>query len=115
MFRNALTANDKYPVRDCENLSSPIQMQFSLKPKTFSGSFVPFLESTSNFKHFEKENDRQVLYFGNYRLSKTWLDHSLKNILSEHPLTVNMLKGTKLLENQRERNFIIFFHHCERT
>ena len=35
--------------------------------------------------------------FGNYRLSKTWLEHSLKNTVSEHPLRVNMLNGTKLL------------------
>ena len=35
VFGNALTANDKYPVRDCENLSSPFQMQGSLKPKIF--------------------------------------------------------------------------------
>ena len=31
----------------------------------------------------------------NYRLSNTWLDHSLKTPVSEHPLTVNMLKGAK--------------------
>ena len=42
MFRNRLTANDKYPVRDCENLSSPIQMQLYLKPKTFSQFFCHF-------------------------------------------------------------------------
>ena len=34
--RNTLTANDKDPFRDCENLSSPIQMQLSLYPKFFS-------------------------------------------------------------------------------
>ena len=54
MFRNTLTSNDKYPVRDCVNFLSPIQMQLSLKPIIFSDFFVPFLESTSNFKHFEK-------------------------------------------------------------
>ena len=32
----------------------PIQMRLSEKQKTFSLFFVPFLESTSNFKHFEK-------------------------------------------------------------
>ena len=46
---------DMYPVRDCENFSSPIQMQLSEKPKFFSLSFNPFLESTSNFKHFQKK------------------------------------------------------------
>ena len=30
-------------------------MQLSSKPKTFSDFFVQFLESKSNFKHFEKE------------------------------------------------------------
>ena len=60
MFRNTLTANDKYPVRDCVNLLSPIQMQLSLKPTIFSHFFVPFLESTSNFKHFEKKDDRHT-------------------------------------------------------
>ena len=28
-FVNTLTADDKYPVRDCENLQFPIQMQLS--------------------------------------------------------------------------------------
>ena len=55
MFPNTLNANDKYPVLDCVNLSSPIQMQLSLKPIIFSGIFLSFLESTSNFKHFEKK------------------------------------------------------------
>ena len=57
MFRNTLTANDKYPVQDSENLSSPIQMQLSLKPKTFYHSFVLFLAAKSNFKHFEEKDD----------------------------------------------------------
>ena len=57
MFRNTLTSNDKYPVRDCVNLLSPIQMELSLKATIFSDLFVPFLESTSNFKHFEKKGD----------------------------------------------------------
>ena len=62
MFRNTLISNDKYPVRDCVNLLSPIQMQLSLKPTIFSHFFVPFLESTSNFKHFEKKDDRHSYF-----------------------------------------------------
>ena len=50
-----MTANDKYPVRDGENLKSPTQMQLSLKPKTLYHCFVLFLESSSNFKHSEKK------------------------------------------------------------
>ena len=37
------------------------------------------------------------MHFGNYRLSKIWLDHSLKSVLSELPSTLNMLKGQKHL------------------
>ena len=42
---------------------------------------------------------------------KTWLDHSLKNTVPEHPFTVNMLKSPKLLSNLHESTSIIFFHH----
>ena len=62
MFRKTLTANDKSPVRDCENLSTPTQMQLSLKPKTIYDYFLQYLEDTSNFKHFEKKDDR-LSYF----------------------------------------------------
>ena len=54
---NRLTANGKYPVEDCEILQLPIQMQLSEKRKSFSQFCVPFLKSTSNLKHFEKEDD----------------------------------------------------------
>ena len=33
------------------------------------------------------------MYFGNYRLSKAWVDHSLKSVVSEYQSTVNMLMG----------------------
>ena len=39
----------------------------------------------------------------------TWLDRSLKKNVSEHTLTVNMLKDPKLLWNLHESTFIIFF------
>ena len=57
-----MTANDKYPVKDSRNLWSPIQMELSLKAITFSDFLVPFLESTSNFKHFEKKDDRHTYF-----------------------------------------------------
>ena len=39
MFHNTLTANDKYPFPDLENLLSPTQLQLSFKLKTFSNFF----------------------------------------------------------------------------
>ena len=62
MFRNTLTANDNYPIQDSGNFSSAIQMHLSLKPKIFSDFFVLFLESTSNFEHFEKKDDRHTYF-----------------------------------------------------
>ena len=62
-----MTANDKYPVRDCEILTSPIQIELSLKSKTFIDSLVQYLESTSNFKHLEKKDDRQSYFFSEIR------------------------------------------------
>ena len=109
MFRDILSVNDKYPFRDVENLLSPTQLQLSLKPKSLSDFFNPFLESTSNFKHFAKKRySSQLLYYGNYRLWKTCLDHSLENTVLENPLTVNMLKHPKLLSNMHESTFITF-------
>ena len=58
MFVNALTADGKYPVQGSENLQRAIQMQLSEKEKNFSQLFVPFLNSTSKFKHLEKKDDR---------------------------------------------------------
>ena len=47
-----LTADNKYPFPNCGKLLLPIQMILPEKRKTFSEFFVPFLESTSNFKRF---------------------------------------------------------------
>ena len=58
VFVHTLTADGNYLVPDCENFQLPIEMQLSEKRKTFSQFFVPVLESTSIFKHFEKKDDR---------------------------------------------------------
>ena len=58
VFVNTLTADGKYLVQGCENLQLPIQMQLYEKQKTFSDIFIQFLESTSNFEHFERKDDR---------------------------------------------------------
>ena len=58
LFANTWTADYKYPVRDCENLPFPIQIQLSWKEKTFSRFFIPFMASPSNFEHFQKKKDR---------------------------------------------------------
>ena len=56
---NTLTANEKYPVLNRDNLTRPIQMQLSHKQKTLSQFFAPFLKSSLNFKYFLKKDDLQ--------------------------------------------------------
>ena len=53
------------------------------------------------------------MYFRNYRLSKTWLDHFLKSTVSELPLQANMLKDPKQLLNLDGSTFLIFFHNSK--
>ena len=50
------------PFGDSEYLQFPTQMQLSEKRKRFSHSFVPFMKSSSNFKHFWKKGDRDSSY-----------------------------------------------------
>ena len=54
---NTLTSDGKYPIQGSENLQLPIQMPMSQKRKKFSEFFIPFLDSTSNFEHFERKDD----------------------------------------------------------
>ena len=59
-----MTADDKYSLRNSENLREPIQMQLSKNLKTFSQHFARFVQSTSNFKHFGKNDDpRSICIF----------------------------------------------------
>ena len=48
------------------------------------------------------------MYFRTYRLWKSWLDHSLESVVSEHALAVNTEKRPRCLRNIRETTFIIF-------
>ena len=57
VFVDTLPADAKYPVKYYENLRLPIQMILCEKRKPFSQFFLSFLESTSNFKHFEEKDD----------------------------------------------------------
>ena len=57
MLVNTLTVNGKYDVQDCEDLQLPIEMDLSEKGKTFFEFLISLLESKSNVKHFEKEDD----------------------------------------------------------
>ena len=67
MFPNTLTANEKYLFLDYVNLSSPIEMQSSIKPTIVSDFFVLSFEFKSNFKYFEKKDDRHTYFISEIR------------------------------------------------
>ena len=52
-----LTDDEKYSLLYRENLTQPIQILLSQKPKIFSKFFCAFLKSTLNFEHFQKNDD----------------------------------------------------------
>ena len=57
VFVNNLTVDGKYSVQDCEKSQFPIQIELSEKREATSQFSDHFLESTSNFKHFEKKKN----------------------------------------------------------
>ena len=54
---NTLAADEKYPVLNRNNLTTPIQMQLSQKQRSFSNFFAAFLKSRLNFKHFKEKDE----------------------------------------------------------
>ena len=55
LFVNILTGDDKYSLCYRQNLSETIQMQLSKRLNIFLQLIAAFLESSSNFEHFEKQ------------------------------------------------------------
>ena len=53
----SLTDDEKYSLLYRENLTQPIQILLSHKPKTFSHFFSALSKSTLNFAHFEEKDD----------------------------------------------------------
>ena len=55
LFFNTLTDNHKYCLLYRDNLTQPIQILFSQKPKTFSHLFSAFLKATLRFVDIQKK------------------------------------------------------------
>ena len=53
------------------------------------------------------------MYFGNYRLPKTWLDQCLKKPFSEDPSKSNMVNAPKGCSNLKDSPFPIFIDHWD--
>ena len=105
MFRNTLTANDKYPFRDCVNLSSAIEMQLSLKPKIFTHFFVPFLEPLSNFKHFEEKMILIATFFRKLHTVKELVKQLFKKDHLRNSFDNQHIKGSQTLVKSESEQF----------
>ena len=115
VFLNTLTAD-----YTCEICIRALLSDFFIPPwgKGFGNIYLPKVWNQQWNLHqiwniYKKRRLSSVVYFRNYRMSKTWIDHSLNSAVSQHPSTVNMLKGPKHLWNLQESTFIIFFYHFE--
>ena len=53
------------------------------------------------------------MYFRKYGLRKTWFDICLKSLVSENPLTGNMVNGPKHFCNINDNALTIFIDHFE--
>ena len=58
-----LTDDEKYSLLYRENLTQPIQILLSQKPKTFSKLSSEFLKPTLNFEHFQKKDHPHSLMY----------------------------------------------------
>ena len=57
LFVNTLTADDKYSLLNRDNLTQPILIVLSQKPKIFSEFSASFLKSSLNFQHFPNKDE----------------------------------------------------------
>ena len=57
LFVNTLTDDGKYSVLYRDNLTQPIQILLSEKPKTFSQLSSEILRAILNFEHFQKKDN----------------------------------------------------------
>ena len=95
VFVNTLTAEDKYPDGDCENLRFPIQMQLSEKQKNLSEFSHSFIDLHQILNIFKGKMIVAANEFPKSNTVKTWVDHSLASAVSEPPLIVKMLMTAK--------------------
>ena len=78
----------------CWELAVPYSNAIIFKRKHFLSVFCSIYGIYIKFQtFFVRRTSSYLMYFRNYKLSKTWLDHSPKSGVSEHPSTVNLLKG----------------------
>ena len=95
VFVNTWTSNDKYSVPNSDNLSLSIQLLLFKKRKSFVNFLFRFWNLHQNLNILKKKMIVIAIVFPKLQTGKTCLGHSLRSAISEHLLTINILKGRK--------------------
>ena len=107
MFCNTLTANDNYPVQDCGNLSSRIQMHLSLKA-IISLIFLFYFWSRHQILNILKKNMIAIpTFFRKLQNVKNFVRPLSKKHRSSRPFDSQHLKRSQTLVNYAWEHF----HH----
>ena len=85
LFVNTLTPDGKYFLFNCHNQSKSNCLKNKNIFLNFLLHFWNLHQILNNLKKWPSSN---VIYFRNYRLSKTWLGQCLKSPITERPSTV---------------------------
>ena len=70
LFVNTLTVDENYSLLYRDNLTQPIQILLSQKPKSFSQLSSKILKPTLNLEHFQKKEDSHSRYSSQITLSE---------------------------------------------
>ena len=110
---NRFPTNEKYPVLKRDNLTMPIEMQFSRKQKTFSELLLHFRNLYEILNSLRKKMTLIDFVFPKLRTAKKLSDKCLKSPVWEDPSTSNMVNMPNKFWNLRDIIFMIFIDHCQ--
>ena len=106
LFVNTLTVDYKYSLHNKGNLRQTVQMHLSQNSKIFYCIFGLYMNC---WREWKKSWVPYFKYLRNYRLQKTWLLKCIKGPVSEPPLAVKLLTGTKHCWNLTRAVLSYFF------
>ena len=115
LLGDILTANQKYPVREYDNFWTPVQTQLSLKLRIFSDVLVPFLETTLNFEHLQKNVIVIPTLFRKLQTVNDLVRPLSKKHRSGTTFKSEHVKGSETLEKSSWEHFYHIFHQSETT
>ena len=106
LFVNRLSADGKYSLLNRDNLTQPIQLQFSQKQKKFSQFFLCIFQ-------IEFKWPSKLMYFWGSGRWKAWFDQGLKSRVWEYPSRERMVNGPNHCCILNDTTFTRLIDQCE--